>query len=267
MKLVVPDYGRADSLSRATPHFQGCCRTSLDPDERQRRSLVTIGTGLSSAISLYISQNFRKVSHVHPHLKSESIARLNLQSIALKSALNAARICVIVAIAQLCAAEPIVPSDKLPTSSPWDLKKLSEPPKFEWIDAKSPVRSLYYEGEQFHGQPTRVFAYFASPATLDPKAAKGKHFPAVVLLHGGGGTAFRDWAKLWARRGYAAIAMDLAGHQPDEDKNSVRLQKPAPAIRRRSRSRRRRQIRQHRKTGHRTMDLSRRFRGAFVPIR
>jgi len=64
---------------------------------------------------------------------------------------------------------------------------------------------MYYDGEQFRGHPTRVFAYYASPATLDPKTAKGERFPAVVLLHGGGGTAFRDWAKLWAKRGYAAI--------------------------------------------------------------
>ena len=30
-------------------------------------------------------------------------------------------------------------------------------------------------------------------------------------MHGGGGTAFANWAQLWAKRGYAAIAMDLAG--------------------------------------------------------
>ena len=121
--------------------------------------------------------------------------------------------------AALQAAAPIVPSDKLPKSSPWDLAKLSEPPKFEWIDAKGPVRSLFYEGEPFKGHPTRVFAYYASPATLDPNAAKGQKFPGVVLLHGGGGTAFSDWAKLWAKRGYAAIAMDLAGHRPEEGKS------------------------------------------------
>lgn len=36
----------------------------------------------------------------------------------------------------------------------------------------------------------------------------------MVLVHGGGGTAFADWAKLWAGRGYAAIAMDLCGAVP-----------------------------------------------------
>jgi dienelactone hydrolase len=41
-----------------------------------------------------------------------------------------------------------------------------------------------------------------------------------VLIHGGGGTAFRDWVELWAKRGYAAIAMDLAGSRPIEGTNA-----------------------------------------------
>ena len=53
---------------------------------------------------------------------------------------------------------------------------------------------------------TRVFAYYAEPEKVDKK------LPAMVLVHGGGGTAFAEWAQLWAKRGYIAIAMDLAGH-------------------------------------------------------
>jgi dienelactone hydrolase len=34
------------------------------------------------------------------------------------------------------------------------------------------------------------------------------------LMHGGGGTAFKEWAERWAKRGYVALAMDLAGHGP-----------------------------------------------------
>ncbi len=37
----------------------------------------------------------------------------------------------------------------------------------------------------------------------------------MVLVHGGGGKAFRDWAEHWARRGYIALAMDTAGCGPD----------------------------------------------------
>lgn len=94
-----------------------------------------------------------------------------------------------------------------------------QPPAVTWIDQDGPVRALTYAGEPFHGQPTRVFAYFASPATLAAEPHAGgedaPRVPGIVLVHGGGGRAFPDWAQLWAQRGYAAIAMDLAGCGPD----------------------------------------------------
>ena len=33
----------------------------------------------------------------------------------------------------------------------------------------------------------------------------------MVLIHGGGGTAFPEWVRMWTERGYAAIAMDTCG--------------------------------------------------------
>jgi len=36
----------------------------------------------------------------------------------------------------------------------------------------------------------------------------------MVLIHGGGGTAFADWVRLWTARGYAAIAMNTCGCLP-----------------------------------------------------
>jgi len=125
-------------------------------------------------------------------------------------------ICLTVMTQAAIAAEAIVPSPKLPASTPWNLMKLSETPMVEWIDAKGPVRSLLYGGEPYGGKPTRVFAYYATPATLGVDVTDNQRFPAVVLLHGGGGTAYREWAQLWAKRGYAAIAMDLTGRRPPE---------------------------------------------------
>ena len=103
------------------------------------------------------------------------------------------------------AAEPL----PLPDSTPWDIAALKKAPKFEWIRQEGDVQALLYAGEKYRGKPTRVFAYYASPRTLG-QAVKGK-VPGIVLVHGGGGTAFANWAQLWAKRGYAAIAMDLAG--------------------------------------------------------
>jgi len=115
------------------------------------------------------------------------------------------------ATAAVCkGAEPA----PLPSTTPWDIDQLSQSPKFEWLNQQGKVHSLKYAGETYRGKPTSVFAYYASPATLG-EATDGAQVPGIVLVHGGGGTAFSEWAELWARRGYAAIAMDLAGREVD----------------------------------------------------
>ena len=101
---------------------------------------------------------------------------------------------------------------------PWDLDALkTNVPAMTWVQQDKPVHALTYAGEVYQGHPTQVYAFYASPVTVgDVPAAAGKTFPGVVLVHGGGGTAFADWAFLWAKRGYAAIAMDLAGSRPPD---------------------------------------------------
>src|SRR5919201_6257989 len=96
-----------------------------------------------------------------------------------------------------------------PHTGPWDVAALQKPPRVTWVDTAGPLRKLYYESEPLHGKPTRVFAYYAEPEKFEGK------LPAVVLVHGGGGKAFPQWAQLWAKRGYAALAMDLTGRGPD----------------------------------------------------
>jgi dienelactone hydrolase len=100
-------------------------------------------------------------------------------------------------------------------TGPWNVPALQQTvPAMRWVDQSGPIHSVLYAGEPYQGHQTEVFAFYASPRTLDRnKTAPGK-FPGVVLIHGGGGTAFAEWVWLWARRGYAAIAMDLSGHQP-----------------------------------------------------
>lgn len=99
---------------------------------------------------------------------------------------------------------------------PWDIGALREKvPAMEWLRRDGPVHSLLYQAEKYQGRDTRVFAFYASPATLG-EAGAGEKFPGVVLIHGGGGTAFAEWVWLWAKRGYAAIAMDLNGSRPPD---------------------------------------------------
>ncbi len=71
------------------------------------------------------------------------------------------------------------------------------------------VKAVFFDGLPWKGKPTRVFAWVGVPK-LEP----GKKAPGIVLVHGGGGTAFADWVRLWVSRGYAAIAMDTCGCVP-----------------------------------------------------
>jgi cephalosporin-C deacetylase-like acetyl esterase len=94
-------------------------------------------------------------------------------------------------------------------AGPWEVDRLLETPvTAEWGEADGLVRPVFYDSEPFKGKPTRVFAYYAKPAGDGP-------FPAMLLVHGGGGKAFAEWAKLWADRGYVALAMDTSGNGPD----------------------------------------------------
>ena len=91
---------------------------------------------------------------------------------------------------------------------PWDREALYRTPQvFEAkAFATNGVQAVFYEGEPYQGKPTRVFAYYGLP----PVKA-GEKVPGIVLVHGGGGSAFVRWVRLWNSRGYAAISMDTCG--------------------------------------------------------
>jgi len=98
----------------------------------------------------------------------------------------------------------------------WDGGASFETPSFEFdpdFVAPGPeandapgVRALYLDGPPWRGRPTRVFAWYGVP-----DVPAGTRVPGMVLVHGGGGTAFADWVRLWNDRGYAAISMDTCG--------------------------------------------------------
>jgi len=112
-----------------------------------------------------------------------------------------------------------------PTALPvWDMDLLRRPPAMQPAaeGAADGVQAIWIDGLPLRGRPTKAFAYLGMPAGRDhaddaKPVGPEKKVPGVVLVHGGGGTAFGDWVKMWTARGYAAIAVDLEGQIPTRD--------------------------------------------------
>jgi cephalosporin-C deacetylase-like acetyl esterase len=96
---------------------------------------------------------------------------------------------------------------------PWKTQVLFEAPQtYAAPGFEAPgVQSLFFEGPAWEGKPTRVFAWMGMP-----KHKPAEKVPGIVLVHGGGATAYANWVRLWNSRGYAAIAMDTCGSVPGE---------------------------------------------------
>jgi len=94
---------------------------------------------------------------------------------------------------------------------PWDLKALYlVPTMYPAPGFRAPgVNPLFYESVPYKGKPTRAFAWYGAPQ-LKP----GEKVPAIIVLHGGDGSALDDQVRLWVQRGYAAISMDVNGCTP-----------------------------------------------------
>jgi len=109
-------------------------------------------------------------------------------------------------------AERVVAPPTDPVGPMWDLQRFAQAPPTYPAEgfAGEGVQALFFAGPPYEGQPTRVFAWMGFPADMKP----GDKVPGMVLVHGGGGTAFASWVKLWTSRGYAAIAMDTCGCVP-----------------------------------------------------
>lgn len=113
--------------------------------------------------------------------------------------------------AERVAGRPPPPPPLDPVGPMWDLERLSRPPRTFPAEGfhEDGVEALFYAGPVFRGKPTRVFAWVGLP-----NVAAGRQVPGMVLVHGGGGSAFASWVRRWTKRGYAAIAMDTCGCVP-----------------------------------------------------
>lgn len=110
------------------------------------------------------------------------------------------------AAALLLAAMPRIAAED--RAIPWDMELLAAPPRVFDDASRSTdaVKAVFYQSLPWKGRPTRTFAYYGIPRTDGATTV-----PAMVLVHGGGGSAFAPWVELWVGRGYAAIAMDTCG--------------------------------------------------------
>ena len=77
------------------------------------------------------------------------------------------------------------------------------------------IQAYFLQSVPYNDSPTYVFAYVGIPSI----ATKTNPVPGIVLVHGGGGSAFSDWVKMWNDKGYAAIAIDTEGNIPNQNAN------------------------------------------------
>ena len=94
------------------------------------------------------------------------------------------------------------------------LATLTTPPAMqpaEGFASKDGLKAVFFEGQPWKGKPTKVFAWLGLP-----KIRSGK-VPGVVLVHGGGGTALKEWVNKWNERGFAAISIAVEGQTDERD--------------------------------------------------
>ena len=94
-------------------------------------------------------------------------------------------------------------------------KFYSVPETFEaegFVPAVSGAKGIFLNGPEYKGKPTRIFAWYSLPEGASPDAK----VPGIVLVHGGLGTAYSYWAKMWNDRGFAAIVPDIFCGCPDK---------------------------------------------------
>lgn len=91
----------------------------------------------------------------------------------------------------------------------WNVNEITQKQSvYEVLSNDNGIASLLIEGEN----KSKIFAFYGTPKGEKPKSG----FPAMLLLHGGGGKAFPDWVRYWNDLGFAAIALDLGGQMVDE---------------------------------------------------
>ena len=86
----------------------------------------------------------------------------------------------------------------------------------EGFKADGPIRAIFFDALPSQGKPTRVFAWIGLPAKREGKV------PGIVLVHGGGGTAYKEWVQKWNAQGFAAISIAVEGQTDVDEKKDAK---------------------------------------------
>jgi len=105
----------------------------------------------------------------------------------------------------------------------WKLDELKAPPAYRpspFAESDAPnMKALLVTGRGPKRSVAEFFCYYAVPST--PKPEKG--YPCVLLLHGGGGTAFSNYVEHYRTNGFAVLALDWYNSRPLPDKEAPLL--------------------------------------------
>ena len=96
----------------------------------------------------------------------------------------------------------------------WNLKELSVFPSFRECTIPETryekLKPILVSGKGPDGTNAEFFAYYAVPEGEMPAGG----WPGLVLVHGGGGTAYPNWVREWRDLGFAVIALDWLNQVP-----------------------------------------------------
>ena len=96
----------------------------------------------------------------------------------------------------------------------WDMKELSETPEYRISPYRESdyagMKALLVKGKGPKGSVAEFFCYYAVPEGRMPAGG----WPGVVLVHGGGGTAYPQYVEMWRKLGFAVIAQDWYNRRP-----------------------------------------------------
>jgi len=105
---------------------------------------------------------------------------------------------------QPCVPPKFVLAKDVKGSQPYTVKS-STP-----LKTRFRIKPIYFQGPKHKGSRTRVFAWLSLPI-FDQDSPK-QTVPGVVLVHGGGGTAYKEWCERWAiDAGFASISIAVEG--------------------------------------------------------